>query len=202
MSLALHTLAEQINEAHREGNTAMGNALEHYHRAGVLLNEVKAGLPHGAWLPWLEENFEGTPRSAQRYMRLAENWQVLAANTTPMSHLTDGLQQLTEPKPLTGERAVREVIFPGIRFAKALAEVRDKMLYRETHETFMDYCWERWGLDKDGLEKILEIVNPASIPLRNAAMGVMLERNLSFKAAVEHITNKFQAYLNSTGGVQ
>ena len=202
MSAALTVHAQRINEAHRAGNAALGNALEHYHRAGVLLNEVKAELPHGTWLGWLEANFEGAPRTAQRYMRLAENWQVLAANTTPVSHLTDGLKQLTEPKPLTGERAVREIILPGIRFAKVLAETRDKRLYRETHETFMGYCRDRWGLDADGLEKILEIVNPESILLRNTAMGVMLERNLSFKAALDHITNEFQAYLNSTGGAQ
>lgn len=194
-SVAHFDLAKRINEAHHAGNTALGNALEHYHRAGVLLNEVKAGLPHGTWLGWLEANFEGAPRSAQRYMRLADNWKALEANATPVSYLTDGLKQLTEPKPLTGERAVREQLIPAIRAAEALAKTREKKLYRETHETFADYCRARWGLDSDGLEKILEIINPESIPLRDAAIGVMLERDLTFKAAIDHITGEFAAHI-------
>jgi hypothetical protein len=188
-------LAKRINEAHHAGNAALGNALEHYHRAGVLLNEQKAELPHGGWLPWLEANFEGDPRTAQRYMRLADNWKALEANTTPVSYLTHGLKQLTEPKPVSGERAVREQLIPAIRAAKALAKTRDKKLYRETHETFEDYCLERWQMDADGLEKILEIINPESIPLRNAAIGVMLERDLTFKAAIDQIAGEFAAHI-------
>ncbi len=188
-------LAKRINEAHHAGNAGLGNALEHYHRAGVLLNEQKAELPHGGWLPWLEANFEGDPRTAQRYMRLADNWKALEANATPVSHLTDGLKQLTEPKPLTGERAVREQLIPAIRGAEALAKTREKKLYRETHETFEDYCLERWQMDADGLEKILEIINPESIPLRDAAIGVMLERDLTFKAAIDQITGEFAAHI-------
>ncbi len=193
--LKLHqNLAQRINDAHRAGNTALGNALEHYHRAGVLLNGVKAELPHGTWLGWLETNFDGTPRTAQRYMRLADNWTALEAKTTLVTHLTQGLKELSNPKPLTGERAVREVIFPGIRAAKALAEVRDKVLHRPL--SFETYCRERWGLDADGVAYTLELVNPESVPLRNAAIGVMLERDLSFKGAIDHITGEFQVYIS------
>lgn len=30
----------------------------------------------------------------------------------------------------------------------ALKEIRDSRLYRESHDTFEDYCQERWGIDK------------------------------------------------------
>ena len=197
--LKLHqALAQRINEAHRAGNAAFGNALKHYHRAGVLLNEVKTELPHGAWLPWLEANFEGTPRTAQRYMRLADNWSTLEADTTLVSHLTQGLKKLSNPKPLTGERAVREQLIPAIQAAEALAEIRAKRLHDPV--TFESYCWERWRLDQGGVEKLLEIINPESIPLRDAAMGVMLERNLTFNATIDYITGEFQAYIS--GGVR
>lgn len=32
-----------------------------------------------------------------------------------------------------------------IEVGKALTEIRDQSLYRETHATFEDYCRERWG---------------------------------------------------------
>ncbi len=40
-------------------------------RIGELLNEAKALVPHGAWLPWLSEHFRGSERTAQAWMQLA-----------------------------------------------------------------------------------------------------------------------------------
>jgi hypothetical protein len=39
---------------------------------GVLLRERKRRLPHGAWLPWLAEHFDGTSETARVYMRMAD----------------------------------------------------------------------------------------------------------------------------------
>lgn len=36
---------------------------------GCLLRQIKRGLKHGDWLPWVEKAFPFTPRTAQRYMR-------------------------------------------------------------------------------------------------------------------------------------
>ncbi|MFO0979671.1 MAG: DUF3102 domain-containing protein [Planctomycetaceae bacterium] len=41
---------------------------------GESLLEVKALLPHGQWLPWLDVEFSMTPRTAQRLMNAAERW--------------------------------------------------------------------------------------------------------------------------------
>lgn len=38
------------------------------------LIEAKAVLPHGEWLPWLNEKVEFSERSAQNFMRLAREW--------------------------------------------------------------------------------------------------------------------------------
>lgn len=41
---------------------------------GQRLIEAKEMLPHGAWLPWLEEQVEFTDRTARNFMRLAREW--------------------------------------------------------------------------------------------------------------------------------
>ncbi len=41
---------------------------------GQRLIEAKELLPHGAWLPWLEEQVEFSERTARNFMRLAREW--------------------------------------------------------------------------------------------------------------------------------
>lgn len=41
---------------------------------GQGLMEAKAILPHGEWLPWLEERVEFSERTARNFMRLAREW--------------------------------------------------------------------------------------------------------------------------------
>ncbi len=50
---------------------AVATATHHAIRVGHLLTKAKELNPHGDWLPWLEGNFGLSPRSAQRFMRLA-----------------------------------------------------------------------------------------------------------------------------------
>lgn len=50
---------------------------------GACLNEAKAILTHGEWLPWLTEQVEFSERTAQRFMRLANEW----TNPTALSDL-------------------------------------------------------------------------------------------------------------------
>ena len=76
--------AEQINRLHAEvmnlaaaSRRSLDAALMAAWHAGMLLIAEKKRVRHtmgaGAWLIWLESNFHGTPRTAQRYMRLARN---------------------------------------------------------------------------------------------------------------------------------
>lgn len=48
--------------------------------AGQLLNQVKADLPHGKFLPWLEENGIAR-RTAQRFMKLNESVEIRQLGT-------------------------------------------------------------------------------------------------------------------------
>lgn len=68
----LHAEASQHAVASRRSLHA---ALTAGWRAGRLLlaekKRVRATMGGGAWLLWLEHHFRGTPRTAQRYMKLA-----------------------------------------------------------------------------------------------------------------------------------
>ena len=71
-------------QAPAEGRTIeaiTGEILELKQRGGeVILNigrrllEAKGMLPHGEWLPWLNERVEFSERTAQKFMRLAQKW--------------------------------------------------------------------------------------------------------------------------------
>src|SRR5215210_6521016 len=85
----LEALAERINAEHRACEGAATEALRHAIEAGALLQQVKASLPHGDWLPWLEANFEGSERTAQGYVRLHKLQGELAAqNRNGVAHFT------------------------------------------------------------------------------------------------------------------
>ena len=77
------TVATEINRFHEEAKRcsdasrrALHGALAAAWHAGQLLlaekKRVRHGMGPGAWLLWLEANFRGTARTAQRYMRLAQ----------------------------------------------------------------------------------------------------------------------------------
>ncbi|CAN5819117.1 hypothetical protein BH20CHL1_BH20CHL1_09240 [soil metagenome] len=97
----LATLAERANTEHRACESAIRTGLEHALNAGHLLIEAKALCPHGEWLPWLHEHFEGSERTAQAYMRVAREYPALEAdgNTQRVTDLSyrEALKALAEP---------------------------------------------------------------------------------------------------------
>lgn len=86
------SIRDEIEQAEADFLSAVGHAI----RAGELLIEAKGQVKHGEWLPWLEANFTGSTRSAQGYMRLAEN----AEDAQRVAHLgiKGALKQITAPK--------------------------------------------------------------------------------------------------------
>lgn len=71
--LTLFDLATIANEEHALARQAFVSTLEHAQRAGEALISAKAQVQHGDWLDWLEANFDGSERMAQRYMSIASN---------------------------------------------------------------------------------------------------------------------------------
>lgn len=64
--------AEAINREYRLGATCMIDAMNHRLECGRLLIEMKTKLGHGNFTPWLENNCEFSPKTAQAMMRVAK----------------------------------------------------------------------------------------------------------------------------------
>ena len=84
----IETVTAEILDAKRRGGQAILDV-------GRGLIEAKGMLSHGEWLPWLEERVEFSERTAQRFIRLAQEW----TNPTALSDLgaTKALMLLALP---------------------------------------------------------------------------------------------------------
>jgi hypothetical protein len=93
----LPTLQAETRAAHDAAVSAAHLAIDMARAAGLRLIEAKGLLGHGQWLPWLTD-IGITPRTAQRYMRLA----LLPADKYDTeSHLTPtrALAAITRKRP-------------------------------------------------------------------------------------------------------
>jgi hypothetical protein len=63
-----------------------------------MLTEAKSLLKHGEWLPWLESNFEWSPRMAQLYMRLSRR--SADAAVLRSGSIREAIEAIAEPKSL------------------------------------------------------------------------------------------------------
>lgn len=88
----IETITDEILDAKRTGGEAILTI-------GRCLIEAKDMLPHGEWLPWLNERVEFSERTAQKFMQLAREW----ANPNTLADLgaSKALMLLALPK---GER--------------------------------------------------------------------------------------------------
>jgi Protein of unknown function (DUF3102) len=107
--------ARAINEEHRAFVGTFRKTVEHGIRAGELLAEAKAECPHGTWLPWLEDNFEGSVRSAQEYMRLYNHRDEIRVKMQDSAHLSvsGALKERASPRRVIPEREL--AILKGVQ---------------------------------------------------------------------------------------
>ena len=81
-------LPARINEAHEKLKQALWRGAEHAVEAGRLLLQAKATVRHGTWLEWIGANCRFSERTAQLYMRLAEEAPRLESKTQRIADLT------------------------------------------------------------------------------------------------------------------
>lgn len=82
-ALGVDTGPRTIEEVTQDILRSKAQAARAFIDIGKGLIEAKELLPHGEWLPWLQERVQFTPRHAQNFMQLARE----AANTKSISHL-------------------------------------------------------------------------------------------------------------------
>jgi hypothetical protein len=111
----LAELAEQINAEHSACEAAIRDSLAHAKTCGELLIQAKQLVAFGDWNNWLMENFAGSCRTAQAYMRIAKHWPKIEAKAQRVAELsfrqalrlagdeTAGLQTLDEVRQYLDE---------------------------------------------------------------------------------------------------
>lgn len=112
--------AVEANENHRAAMDAEASALKYARAAGDALRQAKQCIGHGGWGAWLKENFKASDRTANSYMRLAEEWDKLEplfeSDHTPLS--IRGALLLLKPAKCRGDRIdddyVAEHGFPNV----------------------------------------------------------------------------------------
>ena len=89
-SMMKQSMASSVQPAQRTIETITGEILDAKRAGGEAiltigrcLIEAKNMLSHGEWLPWLTEQVEFSPRTAQNFMRLAREW----SNTQTLADL-------------------------------------------------------------------------------------------------------------------
>jgi hypothetical protein len=104
----LDDLALRINAEHEAAFKSARAAFEHAINCGRLLLEAKAKAPHGTWLPWLREHTAVSERTAQRWMRFAENAEALLAKSATVADLAFAKANRLLVAPKLGSCELRE----------------------------------------------------------------------------------------------
>lgn len=131
MNPAGPSVAQEINRLHAEivqlaeaSERSLHAALSAAWQAGRLLvaekERVRRTMGGGAWLLWLEQNFDGAARTAQNYMRLAQSVadaSVLEGMSLRQAYIHLGISTA----PRSGKPSVRVAPLPDhVRFATKL----------------------------------------------------------------------------------
>lgn len=146
---------------------------------GKRLIEAKESLPHGEWLPWLEKEVDFTRQTANRFMKVAEEF----GNGTSTLHLSTGhlfeLLQLPAPEreDFIEENHVEEMTQRELRAAiKAKKEAEEKAKQLET---------ENIELKNQKPKEVIKTVEKEVIPKDYHSLKdkiFKLENNLESKA--------------------
>lgn len=125
----INLLHEQAKQNARISREALDAALAAAWRAGHLLlaerARVRRKMGRGAWLNWLEANFHGGPRTAQRYMKLAKTVADLAfVHGLSLRQAYARLGIATEPKRREGGEFRLRLPAPVVLANKLLRALR------------------------------------------------------------------------------
>ena len=82
----LNLLARSANVSHRWAAASAGAAIAHMVAAGHALVQARYLCEEGGWLRWLRKSFDGSVRTAQRYMRVARHLPASKIDATRVSH--------------------------------------------------------------------------------------------------------------------
>lgn len=135
-------IASEIRSEHDAAQRSASEAVAHATRAGELLLEARAVLPHGQFLPWLAANVEFGERTAQGYMKLAKLTDEKRNAVADLS-LRGALRELRAESAVAKRQAVVQ------RFAdkqRALADLPSVPRGAWSYRVIRNNAERRWGL--------------------------------------------------------
>ncbi|MCU9839674.1 DUF3102 domain-containing protein [Ruegeria sp. WL0004] len=120
-------LAMEINDKHRKVVTLGRTAKETAAEIGEMLIEVKQGLAHGEFMPWVEVNCSFKDRAANNYMKIAKTKIAQPCEFARCESIADVLA-LGKPKPSASEETKperRAATLDDLRKVERLRALRD-----------------------------------------------------------------------------
>jgi hypothetical protein len=164
----INRLHDEVVRLSDESKQSLLGALVAAWKAGCLLIEekqrVRRAIGPGSWLLWLEERFHGAPRTAQRYMRLAQTVDDVAAlQSMSLRQIYFQLGIATEPKSRLESVQVHPL--PArIRLAgKLLEEVRPCLDARFATAEQLESCRRDLRPLYEQLRRLFEVVPTANV---------------------------------------
>jgi hypothetical protein len=142
-------IAARIKAEHQAVAASLKKGVQYAIAAGELLLEAKEHIPHGQWLPWLEDRCGVTPRAAQMYMRVAKYRASIEIKYEDISHLTiaDALAALAKPRlPRVQNRR-------GLTLTEALSSTKLKS-HPLKDKIIADYDWSGFDLLVNSIRRI------------------------------------------------
>lgn len=152
---------EQINLEHQLANSKANEAVQHAINCGLMLEQKKASLPHGQWLPWLNGEIDSGRlkvkiRQTQKYMQLASNTH-RSAYLEESPSIRAALELLSDKEPTEQQGTLIDV--DAERKAREEAERQVEAEKRRTQE-FREESNERRKKIRE-LEQQLELAERA-----------------------------------------
>jgi hypothetical protein len=201
--IALPDLAAAINKEHDLFIELMRSGLTHAIQAGELLIQVKSQLKHGEWLPWLAANCHFSERTAQNYLRCAENKTELLAKSATVADLsyrdalallTPGAVEKTETELLSAPtHAYISEIDQKVKQASTLEEIKKVHSdFRKIEKSLFGQVLEKE--DKLTRARNLELLDKSRIVAAPVSKEKVLPLETGFKA--EKVYNEIELFVN------
>lgn len=120
------------------------------------------------------------------------------AAATPVASLTDDETRRLVDLEFVINRGLQTFVEVGT----ALAEIRDRRLYRASHATFEVYCRERWGFGRTRAHRLIEAADmAATLPMGNMPANERVARELApLKADPERMREAWAEAVEASDG--
>jgi hypothetical protein len=161
----LRELAQRANVAHAQVLLGARTALQGAAEAGKALAEAKRICPLRKWLRWLDANFEGSRRTAARYMAFERKLNHAGGvDGTELTHLGPREEESIYARllvPSSGPKKRKAKVRPELAAMEAVAKEDPLIQHRELfRELLHSLCDESNGQDLWFMQKLYRELRP------------------------------------------